>query len=264
MKKIISSLTFIFITMSAAFNVFAAGPRVIETDNFNYEYLDHMYKISHILRVNDANLLTTAENLPRNTEEAHDLFEEVCSIKSARPNLNRKLVISQSGFLTTFDFQCQVKEKDSLEVSTVQFVVVTDRDESLKDLQVNRLSTYSTSSTIDSRVITPTVAKEMGISIAASTLISGILARQMYDGAGDKITHGMSGSLIGAIGTLLAYYKYDMSKNKAALIGFAAAVAVGLLDEYGYKPANGDVRDARATIIGGAIGTMFIRWNMKF
>ncbi|MBC7538534.1 MAG: hypothetical protein H7281_06925 [Bacteriovorax sp.] len=60
-----------------------------------------------------------------------------------------------------------------------------------------------------------------------------------------------------------------MSKNEAALIGFAFAVAIGLLKEHAYDASHKDthtvdIRDAEATSMGGAAGAFFIRLKFQW
>lgn len=269
MKKIISTTLVIFL----AFNSigFAAIPdaQVIEEKDSKYEYLNHLYKVSHILRVAGGHLVATAENLPRDTEEAHELFEEVCAPKSSNADLNRKVTITYNNFLTTTEFQCDKRSDNAAGVETIQFVATINRDDVLKDLQVNQLSAKTSAVSSDTRDLNVKEGAEIVIAVAASTLVAGILAKQVYAGEQDKFLHATAGSLIAAGATLISYYGFKVSKNQAALIGFATAVAVALLKEYAYDASHRnnhtvDGRDAAATAMGGGLGAFFIRLKFEF
>lgn len=273
MKKQFSLLLAAVMVLNPLTSAFAdisvdVGGRVTEAKDFNYEYNDHMYKSSHVLRVTDGRLVSTSEQLPSTTEEAHVLFEDVCAPRSSTQDLNKKLTVTYKGFLKTSTFECE-KRLENNDVSTVQFVVTTDRDERLKDLQINELKTNAKSESLDPHKLTVKDAAEVAVAVAASTLVSGLLAKQIYAGEQDKFLHATTGSLIAATATLFSYYGLKLSKNQAAIIGFATAVAVALLKEYAYDARNRDshtvdIRDAQATALGGGVGTFFIRLKFEF
>lgn len=268
MKKTISLSLILFIALNSV-GFTATNERVIEQNVSSFEYADRMYKISHILRVNEGNLITTSEKLPRDTEEAHELFEIVCAPRTSTADLAKKVTITRNGFLTTSEFQCDERSENSDEVNTVQFVVTVDGNEKLKDLQINQLSASANSNTIETHKVTVKDASEIAIAVGASTLVAGILAKQVYAGEQDKFLHATTGSLIASAATLLAYYGLKVSKNRATLIGFATSVAVALLKEYAFDASNRDnhtvdIHDAKATTMGGATGAFFIRLKFQW
>jgi hypothetical protein len=110
---------------------------------------------------------------------------------------------------------------------------------------------------------------EVFLAVSASVAASALFAKQAYPGEGDKITHAVGGSLIGSGATLFSYYGLNVSENKAALIGFATAIAAGLVKEYIYDTAHTDnhvvdARDALMTGVGGGFGAFFIRLKFGF
>lgn len=270
MKKNLALILSALMILNPTAIVFAdTGERVIEAKDFNYEYNDNMYKASHVMRVSEGRLLSTSESLPRDTEEAHELFEEACAPRSSTQDLNKKLTVSYQGLYKTSSFECERRTGEGDEVSTVQFVVTTDRSENLKDLQINELKTNAKAEAIDPHKLTVKDAAEVAVAVAASTLASGLLAKQVYAGEQDKFLHATAGSLVAAAATLLSYYGFKMTKNQAAIIGFATSVAVALLKEYAYDAAHRDthtvdIRDAGATVMGGGIGTFFIRLKFEW
>ncbi len=268
MKKSLSLFLIILLSFNSAAWAFDNG-RIIEQKDTSYEYENIMYKISHILRVTNGNLVSTSDKLPRDTLEAHEYFEKVCAPKSSNTDLAKKVTVSYQGFLTTREFQCDERSDDTDTVSTVQFVVTVDRDENLKDLQINKLNAKAINDPADPHHMTLKDGGEILIAVAASTLVSGLLAKQIYTGEQDKFLHATGGSLIAAATTLLAYYGFKVSKNEAAIIGFATAVAVALLKEYAYDASHRDthtvdIHDAAATSMGGAMGAFFVRFQFRF
>jgi hypothetical protein len=242
--------------------------RVIEQNNSSFEYADHMYKMSHLMRVTEGKLVSTSEDLPHDTEEAHEFFEEACAPKNATADLAKKVTIDYQGLYTTQTFECDERAEDG-KVNTVQFVVTTDINDTLRDLQINQLSAKANSTDIDPHHMTLKDGGEIAIAVGASLLVSGLMAKQIYAGQQDKFLHATGGSLIAAATTLLAYYGFKVSKNEAALIGFATAVAVGLLKEYAYDTHHTDVHtvdihDAEATAMGGAAGAFMIRLKFQW
>jgi hypothetical protein len=267
-KKTISLSLVLFFTLNSI-GFAATNVMVIDQKVTSFEYEEHMYKISHILRVNEGDLISTSEKLPHDTQEAHELFEKVCAPKSSTADLAKRVTVSYNGLLITNEFQCDERSEISDEISTVQFVVTVDRENNLKDLQINQLSAKAKSTTINPHKLTFNDGGEIAIAVAASILASGLLAKQVYAGQQDKFLHAEAGSLIASAATLLAYYGFKVSKNEAALIGFATAVAVGLLKEYAYDVNRKhihtvDIHDARATSMGGASGALFIRLKFQW
>lgn len=247
----------------------AADSRVIEEKIAKYEYLNHLYQVSHILRVAGGQLISTSDKLPRDTEEAHELFEKVCAPKTSNADLNRKLTITYNNFLITNEFHCDARSEDSGNVETIQFVATINRDEVLKDLQINQLSANYSSALEENRTLDLKEGAEVAIAVAASTLVAGIMAKQIYNGEQDKFLHATTGSLIAAGATLISYYGFKLTKNQAALVGFATAVAAALFKEYAYDARNRnnhtvDSRDAAATAMGGGLGALFLRLKFKF
>ncbi len=269
MKKTLSLfIATIMILNPLALSFADTGERIIEARDFNFEYNDQMFKISHILRVTEGNLISTSEALPRSTEEAHELFEEACAPRSLTRDMNKKLTVSYQGLYKISSFECE-RALENDETGTVQFVVTTDREDKLKDLQINELRSQAKAESIDPHKLTMKDAAEVAVAVAASTLVSGLLAKQIYAGEQDKFLHATAGSLIAAAATLFSYYGLKVSKNQAALIGFATAVAVALLKEYAYDARHTeahtvDIRDAEATALGGGVGTFFIRLQFRW
>ncbi len=176
---------------------YASEVIIIDDEGSNYEYNDRMYTTSHILRIANEKLIATSEELPRDTQEAHELFEELCAPRSADQKLNKKITVTYNGFLTTNAFECDgITDEDPNKMRTVQFVVTTDRDYHLKDLQINQLKATSKMSEMDPHKLSVKDGAEIVLTTATSTLISGFLARQMYIGEQDKFVHAISGSLI--------------------------------------------------------------------
>lgn len=270
MKKNLALLLSLIMIINPTAIVFAdTGERVIEVKDFNFEYNDKMFKASHILRVTEGHLISTSEDLPRDTVEAQELFEEACAPRTATQDLSKKLTVSYQGLYQTNSFECERRTGEGDEVSTVQFIVTTDRDDNLKDLQINELKTNAKSEALDPHKLTVKDAAEVAVAVAASTLVSGLLAKQVYAGEQDKFLHATAGSLVAAAATLLSYYGFKVTKNQAALIGFATTVAVALLKEYAYDAAHKDrhtvdIRDAEATAMGGGVGTFFIRLSFQW
>ena len=67
--------------------------------------------------------------------------------------------------------------------------------------------------------------------------------------------------------SIFAYYRFDLTRNQAALVGLVTTIAVALLKEYAYDAHHQDIhtvdpRDASATIFGGGIGILF--FNFQF
>ncbi|MBC7538536.1 MAG: hypothetical protein H7281_06935 [Bacteriovorax sp.] len=130
MKKTISLSLVLFLALNSI-GFAATNERVIEQKATSFEYEDHMYKISHILRVNEGDLVSNDEKMPRDTEEAHELFEEACAPKSASVDLPKRVTVSYNGLLTVNEFQCDERSEKSGEINTVQFVVTVDREDNL-------------------------------------------------------------------------------------------------------------------------------------
>lgn len=270
MKKNISLIISLFLIFASLTHVYASEIIVIDDRGSNYEYNDRMFTTSHILRVSNGKLMTTSEELPSDTQEAYELFEELCAPKSTTKNLSKKITVSYNGFLTTNAFECDgLTDEGTNKIRTVQFVVTTDRDNHLKDLQINQLKATSKMPEMDPHKLSVKDGAEIAIAVAASTLVSGVLAKQMYAGEQDKFLHATGGSLIAAAATVLSYYGLNVSKNQAALIGFATTVAVALLKEYAYDARHRDthtvdIRDAESTVMGGGVGAIFIRLKFEF
>ncbi|RPJ71847.1 MAG: hypothetical protein EHM20_14285 [Alphaproteobacteria bacterium] len=270
MKKNNALIIYLLLIITSLTLSYASEVIIIDDSGLNYEYNDRMYTTSHILRVSNGKLMTTSDELPRDTQEAYELFEELCAPRSTTKNFNKKISVSYNGFLTTNAFECDGKtDEGSNQIRTVQFVVTTDKDHHLKDLQINQLKATSKFSEIDPHKLSVKDGAEIAIAVAASTLASGLLAKQIYPGQEDKFLHATGGSLIAAAATLLSYYGLNVSKNQAALIGFATTVAVALLKEYAYDASHRDthtvdIRDAQATAMGGGLGAIFIRLKFEF
>lgn len=269
MTKNLTIALAILLTLNLQAVAAAGDSRVVEEKKSKYEYLNHLYKVSHILRVAGGHLNRTSDKLPRDTEEAHELFEKVCAPKTSNADLNRKLTITYNNFLITNEFQCDARSEDSDNIETIQFVATINRDDVLKDLQINQLSANDSSGLEEGRTLDLKEGAEIVIAVAASTLVSGLMAKQIYNGEQDKFLHATTGSLIAAGATLISYYGLKLTKNQAALVGFATAVAAALLKEYAYDARNRnnhtvDSRDASATAMGGGLGAFFLRLKFEF
>jgi hypothetical protein len=279
MKKILSSALVVFLISNSICFAEAIESKEFEAKNSSVEYNDQFNKIAQIIQDTDGTLTAANEEdakiLPKDTSEAHAFFTRFCSTDATEADLSRKVTITNDNSLTKSEFLCDVQTGKS-SIETLQFIATVDGEDKLKDLQVSHLRAKTlktlpslTAISGDARNFDFRDGAEVVIAIAASTLVSGVLAKQMYPGEKDKITHAVAGSLIAASASLISYYGLKLTKNQAAIVGFVAAVAAGLLKEYVYDARDPlhhtvDGRDAFATGMGGAFGSFFIRLKFRF
>ena len=107
------------------------------------------------------------------------------------------------------------------------------------------------------------------VEVAAAILASGGLAKKIYTGEHDKFLHATGGALIASLVSIFAYYRFDLTRNQAALVGMITTIAVALLKEYAYDAHHKDIhtvdpRDASATIFGGTVGILFFNFQLDF
>lgn len=254
--------------------------KVIEAKIASGEYLDYLSKIERIIQKTNGQLTASSEEashlLPKDTFEAYVLFNKVCSPEETNSRLNKKIIITSDNQLTRAEFLCDIPIDYVGNIETMQFVATVNESDDLLDLQINHLAVKGMNSpmnfmapVMDRRNFNLRDGAEVVIAVSASTLVSGLLANQIYPGQGDKIAHAAAGSLIAAGATLVSYYGLKLTKNQSAIVGFVAAIAAGLLKEYVYDANNPsthtvDARDAFATGMGGGFGAFFIRLKFRF
>ncbi len=255
--------------LSAAFNTHAED---LKSQNYDrqtarFEYENQIYKISKIIRNHAGYMIRTDQSLPQDTKEADIFFLSSCRDQPFIRDLRRQVTINNSLLSTQFVFQCDVNQSIDNSPQTVQFTVTLNQNNELKDLQIHTLAAAPTES--NDKSISVRKGVDLLVEVAAATLASGILAKKIYTGEHDKFLHATVGSLIASCVSIFAYYRFDLTRNQAALVGFVTTIAVALLKEYGYDAHHQDIhtvdpRDASATIFGGAIGTLFFNFQFNF
>lgn len=202
--------------------------------------------------------------IPGSVKTATALFKKVCEPSMDNYRYSKSVESKTDGEITLLNFQCETREDISGRPETVQFVASLDKYNILLDLQILQLN----SSLADSREFNLEEGGEVFVAVAAGTLASGLLAKGIYPDQNDKVLHAIVGSLIASSSAAIAYYGFDVSKNKSFWIGVASGIIAGILkevyDSHHRDKHTVDSQDAVATGIGGVTGAFMIRFKFEF
>lgn len=228
-----------------------------------FKYFLSAEKFDRALRKAPGYLRVSDEKIPADTQQARALFAKVCDPQVQEAGLKKTVEVQAGQDFTQLNFRCESVDNFSAKIQTVQFIASLDDKQALVDLQVLQIQDTS-----DVHRLTLKDSGEVMVAVAAGTLVSGLLARGIYNQQQDKVLHAIAGNLVAASAAVVAYYGFDVSKNEAFWIGLASGVLVGLLKEV-YDSQHRDRhtvdgQDAIATGVGGLAGALLIRLKFEF
>lgn len=190
------------------------------------------------------------------------------------------------------DFEDKVSwKKESSGIQKVSFSCVEDREPKIREklfvfsfqdqsaavpgkLQMTDLEVISAepqdeiatdSSKKDQKKFTKKAGVKMAVAISASMLASGIAARTMFRGEGDKTKHAIGSAALAGVGTAIAHYAFGLSPGKAALAGGGVSFLLGVGKEV-IDPRIGGQRSGRdlgADAVGTGLGALTVFWLIR-
>ena len=243
------------------------SPQVVEQSSNNRNFETIMYKYSHILRTANANIISSSESLPHNTQEAHELFEDRCATRGDINEVSKKVSLTYNYAITNAEFECVKKDYFGAPQSTK--FIISIKNEKLVDLKIINLQAQTDRLDFNQYNLESKDKAEMAIAVGLSVLASGLTAKELYNNEPDKVLHAEVGSIISATATLFSYYGLHLNKTQSLLVGIATTIVISLAKEYLYDSQfpgkhSVDVNDAIATMYGGGVSALFIKIKFEF